>query len=780
MNFIADTITTKDSISQVVQDTLSRALTTQPVDTVSASGRSIGSVISSIGSTIWTFVQFLQDNPLVATVLFVAFVIIFYVLVRLFGGPKAWRFFTSPLRWIRKILLEAKGEEPSPGSIPPPLPPEKLPQYSGDPFPEPPKLFGREKDLEKLRKLLRDRKPPVVQLVGASGVGKTMLAAKAVDELFLDYVRLELHGESAEKVTELLYEIFIQQPVQQKSHAEIIGLIMEAWRQRGCLLVIDNLHCLLDDKANPKDEQAKLLLEKLGEASGGQLLTLSWSQTDVLGTGAEKVLKWELEGLREKPGVEKLRAEGVRGEPKITLEKVVDNLDGNPKMLEILAGLIKRHGGNATILDEHPSWIEDSMAPLRAMWNAIGPELQNVLSALCVFRRGRNAERLGRFLETKNIQQQLDALIKWGLAKSIDGARDYAPDHDLLRKIVKEQLDEKKLCEWHKLAADIWLEEGKDVGKDNIPTTIAEIQPLLEAGVHLAEAKEGTLLLNEVIARQCGDTEFHWIADRLGAWADLTTLFEQLVTFESNAALLAKHHHGLGNRFEARGDWDNALREYNAGLEILKESEDLKGLIGIRHQIGVVYIQKGDWDAALKEYKAIMKMCKNLNDQYRIAAVRHQIGVVYHHRGDWDEALQEYRISLEAFKKLGNQQGIAISNLRIGMLYQDKKDLVAALREYRASLEISNKIGYKRGIAETNEALGSLFTQMKQFEKALDHTLIALQLFGELGDPSVRNVLGNLALFRRDWGGENFDKAFAEKTGEEVPEELKKASEKAK
>ncbi|MFH1009657.1 MAG: ATP-binding protein [bacterium] len=145
----------------------------------------------------------------------------------------------------------------------------------GDSFPEPPHLFGREQDYEQLKDYLCSRKPPVIQLIGQSGVGKTALAAAVVRDLRLPYLRLELHGESPEAVANRLFEIFHEQPAPPKPHADIVAWVVSKWQERGCLLVLDNLHCLLKADATPKDDAAKLFLQRLGEA-GGQFLTLGW------------------------------------------------------------------------------------------------------------------------------------------------------------------------------------------------------------------------------------------------------------------------------------------------------------------------------------------------------------------------------------------------------------------------------------------------------------------------------------------------------------------------
>ncbi|MFH1009656.1 MAG: hypothetical protein V1784_00300 [bacterium] len=215
-------------------------------------------------------------------------------------------------------------------------------------------------------------------------------------------------------------------------------------------------------------------------------------------------------------------------------------------MLEILAELIGKHGGQAAILDEYPSWVESSMAPLRAVWEAIGAELQELVAALCVFRRGRDAGRLARFLsETPlippasrgrpdsdppvqggttggsdvQVQHRLEVLIAWGLARSLDGVHDYVPDHDLVRRMVKEHFGEDRLNELHRRAAGLWLLEGKDIGKEKTPTTLAEIQPLLEAGFHLAQTKHGDAVI-ELLSSSWGGVTLNVLTERFGAWTE--------------------------------------------------------------------------------------------------------------------------------------------------------------------------------------------------------------------------------------------------------------------
>jgi len=459
--------------------------------------------------------------------------------------------------------------------------------------------------------------------------------------------------------------------------------------------------------------------------------------------------------------VKKLRAEKVKGTPTtITLEKVVDNLDGNPKMLEILAELIGKHGGQAAILDEYPSWVESSMAPLRAVWEAIGPELQELVAALCVFRRGRNAERLARFLsETPlippasrgrsdsdppvhggttggldvQVQHRLEALIAWGLAWSLDGVHDYGPDHDLIRRMVREHFGEDKLNELHRRAANLWLEEGKNIGKKKTPTTIEEIQPLLEVGYHLAQTKNGDAVL-KLLSSSWGGVTLNALTDRFGAWTEWSDLTKSGAAHATKEEYRTVARHNLGIAYQKRGDLTAALKEYRASLEIEEQLGNRQGMAQSRHQVGNVYYLQGDWEAALKEYRASLEILTQLGDRQGMAKSRHQIGMLYQAQGDWKAALKEYRASLEIKEQLGDRQGMANSHGQIGNVYCDQGKWAEALSEYQACLEIFTQIGDRQGMAISRHQIGRVYEDQGDWKAALTEYRASLQISEQLGD----------------------------------------------
>ncbi|MBK8130638.1 MAG: hypothetical protein IPK53_17640 [bacterium] len=111
-----------------------------------------------------------------------------------------------------------------------------------------------------------------------------------------------------------------------------------------------------------------------------------------------------------------------------------------------MARLLDDVDGDAKILDQHPSWINDSMGPLNAMWEKIGQELQEVLAWLVILRQGRNANYLAMAQNStaEKVQPKLASLHHWQLARPFSGTLEYEPDHDLVRRLVRNKLETRR------------------------------------------------------------------------------------------------------------------------------------------------------------------------------------------------------------------------------------------------------------------------------------------------------------------------------------------------
>ncbi|MEK9138765.1 MAG: tetratricopeptide repeat protein, partial [Bacteroidota bacterium] len=155
------------------------------------------------------------------------------------------------------------------------------------------------------------------------------------------------------------------------------------------------------------------------------------------------------------------------------------------------------------------------------------------------------------------------------------------------------------------------------------------------------------------------------------------------------------------------------------------------------------------------------------------ARVIHNLGILIQARGEYAEALAQYEKSLKIKEELGDRAGVAGSLHQIGIIHQDRGEYAEALAQYEKSLKIKEELGDRAGVATSLGQLGQLSAQTKSYAEAFKYFLSALAAFSEIHSPYASLAIKDLQKLRGAWGEDNFDKAWKEKTGKDVPEELK-------
>ena len=190
-------------------------------------------------------------------------------------------------------------------------------------------------------------------------------------------------------------------------------------------------------------------------------------------------------------------------------------------------------------------------------------------------------------------------------------------------------------------------------------------------------------------------------------------------------------------------------------------------------ELGKLYHLQGDYDEAMSCYEESLKAKEKLGDRAGISSSLHQIGIVHQQRGDYDKALHYYEKSLQTLEELGDRAGVSKSLHNIGTIYQQRGDYDKALHYYEKSLKTAEELGDRAGVGQSQGQMGKLMIEMKRFPEALERLLTGLSILASIGSPDAQTVIDFLHTLRERWGAENFDKAWREKTGKEVPEELR-------
>ena len=188
------------------------------------------------------------------------------------------------------------------------------------------------------------------------------------------------------------------------------------------------------------------------------------------------------------------------------------------------------------------------------------------------------------------------------------------------------------------------------------------------------------------------------------------------------------------------------------------------------HNLGILLQHRGDYTAALAQYEKSLKIDEELGDRAGVSGSLHQIGNIYYLRGNYAEALEQYEKSLKIAEELGDRSGVSGSLHQVGMIHQYRGDYAAALIRYEKSLKIKDELGDRAGLALTHGQISKLFIGIKEYRKAFENLVFALNIFIELESSDVAKTIRNIQRLRAAWGAGSFDKAWKEKTGEDVPD----------
>ncbi|MGD2087531.1 MAG: tetratricopeptide repeat protein [Candidatus Aminicenantes bacterium] len=296
------------------------------------------------------------------------------------------------------------------------------------------------------------------------------------------------------------------------------------------------------------------------------------------------------------------------------------------------------------------------------------------------------------------------------------------------------------------------------------------------------EQYERSLKINEELGNLVGlASSLHhigWIHQDCGDYPAALEQYERSLKIAEELGdrnRVAKSQHQIGNIHYLRGDYPAALEQYEKSLKIAEELGDRAGVAGSLHQIGLIHRVRGDYPAALEQYEKSLKILEELGDRNGVASSEHVIGTIYLLTGNPQKALKQYSKSLKILEKLGDRAGVASSLHHIGIIHQGRGNYPAALEHHEKSLKIKEEIGNRDGVARSHGQLGKLFTETNKFPEAFEHLLISINIFNELQSPDAQRAIKDLIKLRTQWGAENFDAAWQEKTGEGVPEFLKES-----
>ncbi|MEH2009513.1 NB-ARC domain-containing protein [Nostoc sp.] len=229
-------------------------------------------------------------------------------------------------------------------------------------------FYGREPELSTLKKWIVDDKCRLVALLGMGGIGKTALSVKLADKVQDNFEYLIWRTLRNAPPIEDILAILIRFISEQKENDlprtvhERITLLIEYFRSRCCLVVLDNAETIFQEGDCAGDyregyEGYGQLLKRVGEKPHKSCLVLTSREKPnefvPLEGEASPVRTLSLAGLGETEGQEILKDKGLFGSH-TNWAKLVENYSGNPLVLKLVSETIRElfNGDIAAFLDE--------------------------------------------------------------------------------------------------------------------------------------------------------------------------------------------------------------------------------------------------------------------------------------------------------------------------------------------------------------------------------------------------------------------------------------------
>ena len=365
--------------------------------------------------------------------------------------------------------------------------------------------------------------------------------------------------------------------------------------------------------------------------------------------------------------------------------------------------------------------------------------------------------------QAPDLMRPIRELIEWGLLTPLieHGQLIRLFVHNLVRNFCAERQAGAVWQSHLRDAAAFYTNQTKLIERDDKEQ--AAVWSEMEAFELFVEAKEYTLALSLL-------TNADALLDRWGYSRYLENQYLRLlpkVNRSTTGAIL--HNHGI--LLQKRGDYDGAMKRFEAARKIAQELEGQTSTASSLYQMGMIYFERGEYAIALEHYEASLRIHEELGNRAGMAISSHEIAMVHQKRGDYDAALQFYKSALRINEELRDRENIANSLHQIGKVHQLRGEYQTAQKYYEESLQIEEKLGNRMGVAISLGQMGQLNMQLGHYVEAFPQLLSALAACMELESPPYTGrVVHDLNTLRAQWGKAFFDSAWLEATGYSPPE----------
>ncbi len=173
-------------------------------------------------------------------------------------------------------------------------------------------------------------------------------------------------------------------------------------------------------------------------------------------------------------------------------------------------------------------------------------------------------------------------------------------------------------------------------------------------------------------------------------------------------------------------NYDNSLRYYKSGLDILRKEKDTLNILGSLLNLADTYNKLNEPDSALMNLEEANQYLQGRDRDIYIAYTKGNMGVAFALQGKHSMAKDYMNDAIEILTELGDTYGIADYLNHMSNIYLEQGEYASALSYSYQGLELAKELGLKEQLSDGNlkiaqiyESLGDTITSYKYFKQHL-------------------------------------------------------------
>jgi len=634
-------------------------------------------------------------------------------------------------------------------------------------------LVGRDRELEGARELLLQAQVRLVTLTGPGGIGKTRLAIELGRKL-LDEFPGGVHLVPLDRISEaelVASEIASVWGIRQTGDRAVAVALQEQVRASTAptLLVLDNFEHVL--AASP------LVTELLCSSEQLKIVATSRAALRLFGEYEFPVPPLDLpdrkttpaEVLSKSPAVALFleRATALRsGGPQMdeaqirTVAEICARLDGLPLSIELaaartrvlpLTALLERVRDPLQLLAGGPRDLPMRQRTLRATldWshNLLDPEQQKLFRRMSVFVGGATHEAIEAVCNAKedldiDLLDAIESLVDNSLVRRT-GADLTEPRFVMLETMreyglgrLAEAGEEAYTRKAHAAYCVILAEEGEPalMAGDRqqewlarFDAEIANIRAAMDWLIASGEADWGVRLVSAL--------EFY-LRDR-GMGEEAYERCQKLLTLPAVAPrnkLRAKVLDAAASIAQFTGHHSERRRYFSENVEILKEIDDMLGMLRMVTHNAVADRGIGDYANARSGFELGVELARKLNDPRSLSGSLSNLADLVKLQGDYDLARLLQLEASRLFEQMGDRIGVAWSLSHQADLAKEQGDSERARSLYEQALARFRALENQSGIASCYHDLAGIAAEAGDYAVARNLYGKSLESYLDLGN----------------------------------------------